>query len=60
VVTERIFNIPGVGFRLYQGILLQDGPTVVTIVSILVIIYLVANLIVDMLYAVLDPRIRYE
>lgn len=60
VVTERIFNIPGVGFRLYQGILLQDGPTVVTIVSILVIIYLIANLVVDILYAVLDPRIRYE
>ena len=60
VVTEKIFNIPGVGFRLYQGILLQDGPTVVTIVSILVIIYLIASLVVDILYAVLDPRIRYE
>jgi oligopeptide transport system permease protein len=60
VVTERIFNIPGVGFQLYQGIRIQDGPTVVAIVSILVIIYLVANLVVDILYAVLDPRIRYE
>jgi peptide/nickel transport system permease protein/oligopeptide transport system permease protein len=60
VVTERIFNIPGVGYQLYLGINLQDGPTVVTIVSILVIIYLVSNLVVDVLYAVLDPRIRYE
>ncbi|HEX6873996.1 MAG TPA: ABC transporter permease [Micromonosporaceae bacterium] len=60
VVTERIFNIPGVGYQLYQGINIQDGPTVVAIVSILVIIYLVANLLVDILYAVLDPRIRYE
>jgi peptide/nickel transport system permease protein/oligopeptide transport system permease protein len=60
IVTERIFNIPGVGFQLYQGIRIQDGPTVVGIVSILVIIYLLANLIVDVLYAVLDPRIRYE
>lgn len=60
VVTERIFNIPGVGYQLFQGILLQDGPTVVAIVSILVIIYLVCNLVVDILYAVLDPRIRYE
>lgn len=60
VVTERIFNIPGVGYQLYQGIRIQDGPTVVAIVSILVIIYLVANLIVDVLYGVLDPRIRYE
>jgi peptide/nickel transport system permease protein/oligopeptide transport system permease protein len=60
VVTENIFNIPGVGFQLYQGIHLQDGPTVVGIVSILVIVYLISNLIVDVLYAVLDPRIRYE
>jgi peptide/nickel transport system permease protein/oligopeptide transport system permease protein len=60
IVTERIFNIPGVGFQLYQGIRIQDGPTVVGIVSVLVIIYLLANLIVDVLYAVLDPRIRYE
>ena len=60
VVTERIFNIPGVGYQLYQGIHIQDGPTVVGIVSILVIIYLLSNLIVDILYAVLDPRIRYE
>ena len=60
IVTERIFNIPGVGFQLYQGIRIQDGPTVVAIVSLLVIIYLISNLVVDMLYAVLDPRIRYE
>jgi len=59
VVTESIFNIPGVGFQLRQGIRLQDGPTVVTIVSLLVIIYLLSNLVVDVLYAVLDPRIRY-
>jgi oligopeptide transport system permease protein len=60
IVTERIFNVPGVGYQLYQGIHIQDGPTVVAIVSILVIIYLLANLIVDVLYGVLDPRIRYE
>jgi peptide/nickel transport system permease protein/oligopeptide transport system permease protein len=60
VVTERIFNIPGVGYQLFQGIRIQDGPTVVAIVSVLVIIYLVSNLVVDVLYAVLDPRIRYE
>ncbi|GAA5178386.1 ABC transporter permease [Rugosimonospora acidiphila] len=58
VVTERIFNIPGVGYQLYQGIHLQDGPTVAGIVSILVVVYLVCNLIVDLLYAALDPRIR--
>jgi oligopeptide transport system permease protein len=58
MVTEGIFNIPGVGGRLFQGIKLEDGPLVVTIVSLLILIYLITNLIVDLLYAVLDPRIR--
>jgi len=60
MVTEGIFNIPGVGGRLFQGIRLEDGPLVVTIVSLLILIYLVVNLVVDLLYAVLDPRIRHE
>ena len=60
IVTEKIFNIPGIGFQLAKAIGLQDGPTVVTIVSLLVIVYLLMNLLVDVLYAVLDPRIRYE
>ncbi len=60
VVTEGIFNIPGVGGRLFQGIRLEDGPLVVTIVSMLVVIFLVSTLVVDVLYAVLDPRIRHE
>ncbi|MFF3563528.1 ABC transporter permease [Streptomyces sp. NPDC002574] len=59
IVTERIFNIRGVGFQLYQGILRLDSATVVGFVTILVIVFLVANLLVDLLYAVLDPRIRY-
>ncbi|MFF4156590.1 ABC transporter permease [Streptomyces sp. NPDC001678] len=59
IVTERIFNIHGVGFQLYQGILRQNSPTVVGFVTILVIVFLMANLLVDLLYAVLDPRIRY-
>ncbi|MFG2193048.1 ABC transporter permease [Streptomyces sp. NPDC048639] len=59
IVTERIFNIHGVGFQLYQGILRNNAPTVVGFVTILVIVFLLANLLVDALYAVLDPRIRY-
>jgi oligopeptide transport system permease protein len=59
VVTERIFNIHGVGYQLYQGILRNNPPTVVGFVTILVIVFLAANLLVDLLYAVLDPRIRY-
>lgn len=60
IVTEGVFNIPGVGFNLLQGIRTEDGPRVVGFISILVIVYLVTSLVVDLLYAVLDPRIRYE
>jgi len=60
IVTEGVFNIPGIGGTLYKAINLEDGPTVVTLVSLLVIVYIAANLIIDVLYAVLDPRIRYE
>ncbi|MBC2868213.1 ABC transporter permease [Streptomyces mexicanus] len=59
IVTERIFNIHGVGYQLYQGILRQNTQTVVGFVTVLVLVFLVANLLVDLLYAVLDPRIRY-
>ncbi|MFG2662617.1 ABC transporter permease [Streptomyces sp. NPDC048387] len=59
IITERIFNIHGVGYQLYQGILRGNSPTVVGFVTILVIVFLLANLLVDLLYAVLDPRIRY-
>ncbi|MGY0018448.1 ABC transporter permease [Streptomyces sp. cg35] len=59
IVTERIFNIHGVGYQLYQGILRQNTQTVVGFVTILVLVFLAVNLIVDLLYAVLDPRIRY-
>jgi oligopeptide transport system permease protein len=59
IVTEGIFNIHGVGGVLYQAVTRQEAPTVVSIVTVLVVIYLVTNLIVDLLYAALDPRIRY-
>lgn len=59
VVTEGIFNVPGIGNQLYKALTLGDAPTVVSIVSILVLIFCVTNLIVDLLYAWLDPRIRY-
>ena len=59
IVTEGIFNIHGVGGVLYQAVTRQEAPTVVSIVTVLVVIYLVTNLLVDLLYAALDPRIRY-
>ena len=58
-VTEGIFNVPGVGNVLFQAILKGENATVVSFVTVMVLIYLVVNLVVDMLYALLDPRIRY-
>jgi oligopeptide transport system permease protein len=59
LVTEGIFNIPGVGRTLYKAILNSEGPTIVSFVTILTIMYVMVNILVDLLYAVLDPRIRY-
>ncbi|MDA3648069.1 ABC transporter permease [Saccharopolyspora indica] len=60
IVTEGIFNIRGIGGLVYKAILTKEGTTVVGIVTLLVLVYLLMNLLVDMLYAVLDPRIRYD
>jgi oligopeptide transport system permease protein len=59
IVTEGIFNINGVGGTVYKAVTLGEGPTVVSFVAVMVIIFMLANLLVDLLYAVLDPRIRY-
>lgn len=58
-VTEGIFNVPGVGNTLFQAIIRGENATVVSFVTVMVLIYLGVNLVVDLLYAVLDPRIRY-
>lgn len=60
VIVEETFNLQGIGFQIYNSIQIKDGPTVVGIVTVLVLVYLLANLVVDILYGVLDPRIRYE
>lgn len=60
VITETIFNLPGIGQQLFSSVYLREQSVVVGIVTVLVLIYILANLIVDLLYAVLDPRIRYE
>lgn len=59
VVTERIFNINGIGGFLFRSIGAKDGVSVVGTIVCLVLVYLLTNLIVDMLYGVLDPRISH-
>ena len=60
IITEGIFNINGVGGTLWQAIVHGEPATVVSFTTVLVMVYITANLLVDLLYAVLDPRIRYE
>ncbi len=60
VVTEGIFGIRGVGGLVFRSIQLREGATVVGVVTVLILIFLLVNLVVDLLYAALDPRIRYE
>ena len=59
IVTEGIFNINGVGGTLYRAIIGGESSTVVSLTTVLVVVYILANLLVDLLYAALDPRIRY-
>jgi len=60
ILTETVFNWPGVGRTIYLAILQRDAPVVIGGTIILVMIFVVMNLIVDIIYALLDPRIRYE
>ncbi len=60
IITETIFNLPGIGRAVFEAVLRQEGTVVVGIVTFLVLVYMISNLLVDALYAVLDPRIRYE
>ena len=60
IVTETIFNLPGIGREVFLAVQRQEGTVVVGIVTFLVLIYMISNLLVDFMYAILDPRIRYE
>jgi len=60
IVTEGIFNINGIGREVYRAVVTKEVVTVTGLVVVLVLVYLLANLLVDVLYAALDPRIRYE
>jgi oligopeptide transport system permease protein len=60
IVTEGIFGIDGIGGLVFGAILDKQGAIVTGVVVMLVIVFLVMNLVIDLMYAVLDPRIRYE
>jgi peptide/nickel transport system permease protein len=60
VVVETVFAWPGVGRLLYEGIAFRDFPVVQATVLLSGAMIVIVNLVVDVLYAVIDPRIRYE
>jgi ABC-type dipeptide/oligopeptide/nickel transport system permease component len=60
IVTEAVFNIPGIGRAVFDAVQGQEGAVVVGIVTLMVFFFVFFNLVVDVLYAVLDPRIRYD
>jgi peptide/nickel transport system permease protein len=59
VVTESVFSIPGLGRLTVDAVLARDYPTVQAVVLLFSMVYVLINLLVDMTYTFLDPRIRY-
>jgi oligopeptide transport system permease protein len=60
IVTETVFNLPGIGRAVFDSVRAQEGAVVVGVVTLMVFFFIFFNLVVDVLYAVLDPRIRYD
>ena len=60
ILTETIFSWPGIGLWAYEAIQSRDYPIVQGVTLFIAIIFVLANLSVDLLYAAVDPRILYE
>jgi peptide/nickel transport system permease protein len=60
VVTETVFSLPGVGRMVVQSILRRDYPVIQGVILVIVILYLIVNLIVDLAYSWLDPRVSLK
>ena len=59
VVTEIVFNIPGIGMLIISSVLRRDYPVIQGCVLFIATIYVLINLVVDMLYVFIDPRVKY-
>jgi peptide/nickel transport system permease protein len=58
VVTETVFALPGIGQLVVQSILRRDYPVIQGIILVVVVLYLAVNLVVDLSYRLLDPRVE--
>ena len=59
VVTESVYNIPGLGRLTVDAVLGRDYPTIQAIILVFSFVYVIINLVIDLTYTLLDPRIRY-
>ena len=59
VVTESVFNLPGIGRLTVDAVLARDYPVIQAMILLTSLIYVVVNLLIDVAYTLLDPRIRY-
>jgi peptide/nickel transport system permease protein len=59
VVTESVYNIPGIGRLTVDAVLARDYPTIQAVILLFSVVYVVINLVIDLAYVLLDPRIRY-
>ena len=60
VTVETVFAWPGLGYLVFEAVIIRDYPLVQAVVLIFSVLFIVVNLLVDILYAYLDPRIRYQ
>ena len=60
VVTETVFSLPGIGRLVVQSILRRDYPVIQGVILVIVVLYLIVNLLVDLAYAWLDPRVSLK
>jgi len=58
-ITEIVFGLPGIGSYAVFAITALDFPAIIAITFVFAIIYITANLVVDVVYALIDPRVRY-
>jgi peptide/nickel transport system permease protein len=59
VITESVYNVPGLGRLVVDAILKRDYPIIQGLILMFSLVYIVVNLVIDIAYTLLDPRIRY-
>jgi peptide/nickel transport system permease protein len=60
VIVEQVFSWPGIGLMTMNAVLQRDYPVIMAVCLLSAVVVLAANLITDILYAVVDPSVRYE